>query len=487
MVMTAYGLDSSVRICLANVFVCFNRIVFQGGEELMVPKKHQNTVLGACLEEVHQPSKRSISRRKFVQTSAGVVATGALLGKRAFAAHGPLKIGYVSPETGALAPFGESDAFVIDAIRKKFQGGIMAGGATRPVEILVRDSQSNSNRCSEVAASLIKTDKIDLMVVAGTPDTVNPVSDQCEVNQVPCVSTDAPWQPYFFGRGGNPAKGFDWTYHFFWGAELVSQVTCDMFDQVPTNKVVGCLWANDVEGNTFSDPVHGFPPVFESRGYKVIDPGRFSNDINDFSAQIAIFKKANAEIVQGVLPVPTFSNFWTEAAQQGFRPKICVMGKALLFPAGAEALGPRGKNLTCEVWWSPAYPFKSSLTGQSARQLCDAFETYAHKEWTQALGFRYALFEIAADVFKRAQNPDSAASVIEAVRAARIDTIVGPIAWQGPPPNQWTQIPVKNVCTTPMVAGQWVPGKKWMYEIVVTDNRRYPMIPVQRKMVPLPE
>ena len=114
------------------------------------------------------------------------------------------------------------------------------------------------------------------MLVAGTPDTVNPVADQCEINQVPCVSTDAPWQPYFFGRGGNPAKGFDWTYHFFWGTELIAQVMGDMFDQVPTNKVVGCLWGNDIEGNLFSDPVKGFPPIFEARGYKVIDPGRFA-------------------------------------------------------------------------------------------------------------------------------------------------------------------------------------------------------------------
>ena len=170
---------------------------------------------------------QSISRRKFVQTSAGVVAAGALLGKRAFAAPRPLKIGYVSPETGALAPFGEADAFVIDQIRKKFQGGIQAGGTTRPVEILVRDSQSSPNRAAQVAAELIKSDKVDLMVVAGTAETVNPVADQCEINQVPCVSTDAPWQPYFFGRGGNPDKGFDWTYHFFWGAEIMSQVMAD--------------------------------------------------------------------------------------------------------------------------------------------------------------------------------------------------------------------------------------------------------------------
>ena len=210
--------DCSVRICFGKCVRFFNRIVFKK-EELMERKKRQNTVLDACSEEVQQSTKRGISRRKFVQTSAGVVAAGALLGKRAFAAPRPLKIGYVSPETGALAPFGEADAFVIDEIRKMVQGGIQAGGTTRQVEILVRDSQSSPNRCAEVAAELIKSDKVDLMLVAGTPDTVNPVADQCEINQVPCVSTDAPWQPYFFGRGGNPDKGFDWTYHFFWGAD----------------------------------------------------------------------------------------------------------------------------------------------------------------------------------------------------------------------------------------------------------------------------
>ena len=102
------------------------------------------------------------------------------------------------------------------------------------------------------------------------------------------------------------------------------------------------------------------------------------------------------------------------------------------------------------------------------------------------LGFRYSLFEVALDVFKRAQNPDSAASVIDAVRKTKLNTIVGPVQWQGPPPNQWTTMPVKNVCTTPLVGGQWVPGKKWMYDLVVTTNKQYPPIPVPRKMVPLP-
>jgi branched-chain amino acid transport system substrate-binding protein len=443
-------------------------------------------LLDAHPEGVQQSTQHSIPRRQFIKTSAGAVAVGAFLGKRAFASPRPLKIGYVSPETGELAPFGEADAFVIDTMRKKIQGGIMAGGATRPIEILVRDSQSSPNRCAEVTAGLIKSDKVDLVVVAGAAETVNPVADQCEVNQVPCVSTDAPMEPYFFGRGANPMKGFDWTYHFFWTGQLMGLETVDQCADIPTNKVAAVLWANDVEGNSFADPVRGFPPLFAAQGFKVIDPGRFPLDTTDFSAQIAKFKEANAEVFHCVLPFPVFANFWGQAAQLGYKPKVANVGKASLFPSAVQALGPRGKYLTVETWWTPAYPFKSSLTGQSAKQLCDQYEEVTKKEWTQTLGFRHALFEVATDVFKRAQNPESAASVIDAVRDTKLNTIVGPIQWQGPPPNEWTQIPVKNVCTTPIVCGQWVPGKKWMYDLVITDNKRCPVIPVQHKMMPLP-
>ncbi len=447
---------------------------------------HQNIVLDSCAEQVQRPSEHGISRRKFVQTSAGVVAAGTLLGKRAFAAPRPLKIGFVSPETGALAPFGETDAYIVDGIRKVIQGGIQSGGTTRQVKILVRDSQSNNNRCAEVAAELIKSDKVDLMVAAGTPDTVDPVADQCEVNQVPCVSTDSPWQAYFFGRGGKPDKGFDWTYHFNWGSEAISTVMVDLFGKLPTNKSVGLLLANDYDGNAFSDPVTGLPPVFKGQGYQVFDPGRFLPNTDDYSAQISAFKKANADIVYGVLPFPYFVTFWAQVAQQGYKPKIAAISKGLLFTSSINSLGSRARNLSTEVWWGPAFPWKSTLTGQSAAQLCDQYEEASKKQWQQGLGLRHAVFEVALDVLKRAQNPESAASVIDAVRTTKINTILGPVQWLGTPPNEWTKIPVKNVCTTPVVGGQWVPGKKWQYDLVVTANKAYPLIPVQRKMMPMP-
>ena len=452
----------------------------------MERKKCQSTVLDPCSEEAQHSTKRGVSRREFVQTSAGVLATGALFGKRAFAAPKPLKIGYVSPLTGALATFGDADVFVIDQIRKTIKGGIMSGGATRPIEILVRDCQSNPNRAAEVTVQLIKSDQVELMMSAGSPDVVNPVADQCEINQVPCVTTDAPWEPYFFGRGGKPDKGFDWTYHFHFSLDDSNDVTADLFDQVPTNKVVGLLMANNTQGLYMADPERGCSPELKARGYTIIDPGRFQLETADFSAQIAMFKKANAEVLFGVIPLPTFAVFWTQAAQQGYKPKVCNPGEADLFPSQVEALGPRGKYLSSIIDWSRAYPFKSSLTGQSAAQYCDEYEQITKKQWTQTLGTRHAVFEVGLDVFKRAQNPESAASVIDAVRNTKLSTIAGPLQWQGPPPNKWTKIPVKNVCTIPLVCAQWVPGKKWMYDYVVVDSTRYPLVHVEAKMMPMP-
>ena len=132
-----------------------------------------------------------------------------------------IKIGHVSPRTGPIAPFGEADPYILDQVQKLVEKGIVSGGRTYPVQIISKDSQSSTSRASEVAAELILRDKVDLLVAASTPDTTNPVADQAEVNEIPCVTTDCPWQPYFFGRNGDPTKGFTWTYHFFWGLEDV--------------------------------------------------------------------------------------------------------------------------------------------------------------------------------------------------------------------------------------------------------------------------
>jgi branched-chain amino acid transport system substrate-binding protein len=419
-------------------------------------------------------------RRDFLRLLGGsaLAASAGSLSLPAFAQAGrKIKIGYVSPQTGPLAAFGEADGFVLAGIREATKAGIAVAGQTHPIEILVKDSQSNPNRAAEVAADLILKDKIDLMLVASTPETTNPVSDQCELNGVPCVSSVAPWQPWFFVRGGKPDTGFQWTYHFFWGLEDIIAVFTNMWGSLSTNKSVGGLFPNDGDGNAWGDPKLGFPPVLAQKGFKLTDPGRFPNLTSDFSAQISAFKKANCEIITGVVIPPDFKTFWTQAKQQGFNPKAASIGKALLFPAAVEALGDTADGLSTEVWWSPNHPFKSSLNGMSARQLADAYESNAKKQWTQPLGFIHALFEVGVDALKRSKSLDKAGDIRDAIVATNLNTIVGPISWKGGP--------VKNVAKTPLVGGQWVKGKKYKYDLVIVDNQTAPNIPVQAKIKPM--
>jgi len=117
-----------------------------------------------------------ITRRKLIKNAAatGVIIGASGLSAPAFAQGAKIKIGYVSPQTGPLAGFAEADAFTIKQVSAK-----MADMGLN-VEILVKDSQSNPNRAATVAQELIIDDKINLMLVASTPENTNPVSTVCE-------------------------------------------------------------------------------------------------------------------------------------------------------------------------------------------------------------------------------------------------------------------------------------------------------------------
>lgn len=392
-------------------------------------------------------------------------------------ATGTLKIGFVSPQTGPLAGFGEADQFAIDSMNAYFaENPIQAGGTSYNVEIIVKDAQSDSKRAGEVAAELINTDGVDIVMAQGTPDIVNPVADQCEANATPCITTVAPWQPYFIGRGGVPGESsFDWTYHFFWGLEDVAGTYVDMWNQVDTNKKVAGLFPNDPDGEAWGA---NFPDLTAADGYTIDNPGLYPNGTQDFSAQISAYKANGDEILTGVPIPPDFTTFWKQAKQQGFDPKIATIGKALLFPASIEALGEIGNNLGTEVWWTPTYPFSSSLTGLSAEEWAAAYESSTGKQWTQPLGFAEALFEVAAAAVTAAGSNDKQA-VADAMKTLKVDTIVGPL--------DWSSGPVPNVAKTPMTGGQWraVAGGKYPFDLVIVSNKLSPGIPTGGTVEPL--
>jgi len=423
----------------------------------------------------HQLSKR-------LATSAFAATTFAAAMGLSTALADTIKIGYISPLTGTHAEFSETDPFVLKTMKEYLKNGLEIGGKKYDVEIVSKDSQSNTDRAGNLAAQLIFKSDVDLLLIQDSVSSITAAA-QAELNGVPAISTMMPWQAWMFPRKGDPKVGFEWSYHFFWGLEDVIGAYKDIWTSASTNKVLGGIYSADPGGEAFGSKEFGIPAALTQIGFKGVDTGKFQEGNSDFSAQIAKFKKEGVEIVSGHAHVPDFTTFWSQAAQQKLQPKIVTVAAALLFPSGLEAQGDRGDGLTTEVWWTPNFPYKSSLTGQDAKALAAQYEKDTGRQWTQPLGYSHAIWEVAIEALKRAGDPHNKAAVRDALKSMKFDTIVGHV--------NWADTPIKNVAKTKVVGGQWrlgsKVGSKHKYELLITNNKSAPEIPAQAKVKMLNE
>jgi branched-chain amino acid transport system substrate-binding protein len=423
----------------------------------------------------------NLDRRRFVQLAAlsGAAALAGCGTSSPLPDRKAIKLGYVSPQSGALFGFGEADSFVIDGAKGVFKDGLQIGGRSHPVEILVRDSQSNAQRAGEVARDLITRDQVDMMLVSSTPETTNPVADACEAAGVPCISTVTPYQTWYLARNPAPDASkrtpYHWTWHFFGGLEDIIGVFSDMWGQVEHNQVLGGLWPDDGDGQAWSV---GFPKVLGAQGYRIVDPGRYQSEKDSFATEIERFKAEGAEIVTGVPLPPDFATFWRQAAERDYRPKIASIGKALVFPAFIEAMG-RAAGVSTEVWWSPKHPFRSSLTGASAAQLAEEYQSRTGRQWIQPIGFVHALFEVAASVLRKVGDVDDKQGLVDAIKDTDLGTVVGRVDWRR------ARADFPNVSRTPLVGGQWRRGTTWPFELEIVSNTVHPEIPATSTLQPI--
>ena len=397
---------------------------------------------------------------------------------------GSIKIGFVSPITGPASGFGEPDSYALKLARDAFQKGLSIGGTNYSVEIVNRDGQSTPAVGAQVANDLIQTQKVDLMLTTSTPETVNPVSDACEAAGVPCISTVVPWEAWYLGRGAKPGQPspFKWTFHYCFGVEQFFLAYTHLWPQVTTNKKVGVMWPNDADGNAIR-AVLG--PLLKGAGYTIVDPGPYEDGTNDYTAQIQRFIQQDCQIFNTFPIPPDLATFWRQAAQQGYTKhvKIGQIAKTGLFPSQVTALGSIGNGLASGVYWAPTWPYKSSLTGMTSKQLGDGYEAASGKQWNQQLGASLSLFDVAAGLLSASGAPKDKAKVRDAMKTLKVETPVGNLDWSKPASLAGAAVP--NVVTTPIIGGQWKAGaSKWPIDFVICENSADPNVPVASTLQP---
>jgi branched-chain amino acid transport system substrate-binding protein len=432
----------------------------------------------------HQSRQRpSISRRRFFAAAAGATAASLLVKTTVWAAEteNVIRVGFVSPRSGALGVFGAGDGYLLDVSRKALSKGLTIGSKTYKVELFDRDSQSDPARAGQLAKGLINNDKVDVILVTSTPEVVNPVADACEGAGVPCLSTVMPWEAWYFGRGGKLGQPspFKWSYHFSFGGAQFAGSYISHWNLISTNKKVGVMYPNDADGNAIR---RFLPEALKSAGFDVIDPGPFEDLTTDYSTQIALFKKEECEIINALVLPPDFATFWRQAGQQGLTKtvKIAQPAKAGGSPLEIEALGSLGANLSVCGPWNRAFPYKSALTGLSAGEMADGYEAQTGKQATQQLGSSMAVLDAGFESLKAAGNPLDKTAVAKSISNLKAMTSVGPVDFNvGPMPHV--------VAITPLLGMQYQkspPGNKFKYQQVIVENAGDPNVPVGAKLIP---
>jgi branched-chain amino acid transport system substrate-binding protein len=430
----------------------------------------------------HSTPRNGLTRRGFIASSAAAGASLALAGHTTFAAAATdtLRVGFISPRTGALAGFGEGDGYILDEARKALAKGLVIGGKTYEVTLVDQDTQSDPARAGQLAKDLINNQNIDMMLTTSTPEVVNPVSDACEAAGMPCLGTVMPWEAFYFGRGAKPGEPspFKWSYLFSFGTNEFAKTYLSMWNNsgIETNKKIGVLYPNDADGNAVRA---NLAPLLEKGGYTIVDPGPYEDGTTDYSAQIAMFKAEQCEIFNTFPIPPDFAAFWRQSAQQGYTKivKIAQIAKTGLFPSDVEALGDLGLNLAGAAYWTPTFPYASALTGLSGPQLGDGYTTATGKQWQQQLGASMALLDAGFEALKAASDPKDRASVGKSLASLKCTTMVGGL--------DFTSGPVPNVSVTPEIGGQWVraaEGSKFKVDFVVCDNANDSNVPVAAKL-----
>lgn len=382
-----------------------------------------------------------------------------------------IKIGSSLPLSGAFATFGEGAKFglqaAVDDINKS--GGVTVNGKKIPIQLIVKDNQSDPTKASSTASDLILTDNVSALAGIGSPVLDIPISTTADRYQTPFL-TAIPFEPWW---QAGPYK-FAWSSFFRIGtpipsgdprsgkpgytlAEEVMNVTKDFKDQ--TNNNVAVFATNDSDGTAWYTL---FPGILKSNGYNPVGAdsklGLVPPGTVDFSSIISQWKKDDAQILWANSPPPDMAVLLRQMDSQGFKPKLITASRALLFSEDVQAVGgniPQG--VMAEMWWYPNYPADQypGIGGTTAASLAKRYTDTHNNSLNLGIGNAYSLMQVLNDAIQRAGSLDRNA-INDAIAKTDLNTVAGLVKFTD-----------THDSPMPSLIGQWVKNNNvWLEKLV---------------------
>jgi branched-chain amino acid transport system substrate-binding protein len=351
----------------------------------------------------------------------------------------PIKVGASLPLTGEFSEPGKAakqgydvwEAMVNDS------GGLIDG---RPVEMVVKDDQSNQNTIVTDYNALVSEDKVDLLLGTFSSLLNLPASTVAERNRMLYVEP-AGGAPELFDR--------DYRYLFF-----AQQATADK---------QGLLWANYVkdlpEGErpktaaypTLDDPFaqptsEGIEEILKPAGSKTVDRETYTIDNPNLDGIASALKSRNPDVVVHGATFEDGVGMVRALRKANFTPKM-------LYQTTAPSLGDQyaqaiGKGTTEGIFYGVSHS-KEAETPGNPEFVKKYQEMFGGTEVPEDAADAYATAQVLQAAVKAVGSIDRnrQLELADWLRENEVDTILGPLTWddQGRPEGEF-------------LVGQWQAG-----------------------------
>jgi branched-chain amino acid transport system substrate-binding protein len=360
----------------------------------------------------------------------------------------PVKVGASLPLTGEFSEPGKAakQGYEVWEAMVNESGGLIDG---RPVEMVVKDDQSNQNTIVADYNALISRDKVDLLLGTFSSLLNLPASTVAERNRMLYVEP-AGGAPELFDRG--------YKYLFF-----AQQATADKQGEVWANYIVDLpedqrpkTAAYPTLDDPFAQPTsEGIEAILKPAGIKTVYRETYTIDNPNLDGIASALKSRNPDVVVHGATFEDGVGMVRALRKAGFTPKI-------LYQTTAPSLGDQyaqaiGKQTTEGIFYGVSHSKEA--------------ETPGNKEFVAKYREMFGGTEVpedAADAYATAQVLQAAVKAVGTIerqrqlelagwlRENKVDTILGPLSWdeQGRPEGEF-------------LVGQW---QKGVPEIILPED-----------------
>lgn len=267
-----------------------------------------------------------------------------------------IKIGAALPMTGPLASFGPSIELgyqtLVDDVNA--EGGIEIDGVAHQVELVVRDSESDSTTAAEATRSLVLDDGVVGLLGAVTPPLQVPASTVAEAEGVPFVGTLTPVQSWL---AGNP-EGWNYAWNFFFDEEDMTALQYEVADLAETNKKVALFTDNAEDGTVMGALWEQKAAEF---GYEVVYRAIFPVGTTDYTSYINEMKSSDADILISQMIPPDAIALWKQLKAANADLQLAFAEKAASASNWPGELGDIAEGTMITDWYMAGDPKGAEL------------------------------------------------------------------------------------------------------------------------------